>query len=108
MTPHEAKKILTKRRADLVKDLAEIEQDLDAPATKDWEDRASERQGDEVLEARGHQEQEELRRIDAALSRIDDGTYGECQKCGEDISAERLEILPATPLCKSCAAAAGR
>ena len=96
--------ILLARRAEILSDLQEIEQDLDAPAPKDDEDRATERQGDEVLEALGHQEQAELRRIDAALQRVEEGTYGECQKCGEDISAERLAVLPATPFCKRCAA----
>ncbi len=41
---------------------------------KDWEDRSSERQGDEVLESLGQAELGEVRRIDAALGRITAGT----------------------------------
>lgn len=94
---------LRTRRAELTRELLDIEDRLDDEPSKDWEDRASERQGDEVLEALGTQDLAELRRIDAALARLDEGTYGQCAKCGGDISAERLAVLPATPLCKVCA-----
>ena len=50
MTPRET---LMARRKELVADLEHIEHDLDETPPKDWEDRASERQGDEVLEALG-------------------------------------------------------
>jgi RNA polymerase-binding protein DksA len=40
--------------------------------------------------------------IDAALTRIDDGTYGRCASCGESIDAERLEALPWTMRCVGC------
>jgi len=40
-----------------------------------------------------------LAAIDAALKRIDDGTYGRCERCGEQIEAERLEALPWATLC---------
>jgi len=43
------------------------------------------------------------RRIAAALARIDDGTFGECLDCGEDIPERRLELDPTTPLCIACA-----
>ena len=96
---------LVNRREELRAKLSEIEHQLDEPASKDWEDRASERQGDEVLEALGMSERRELDQIAAALQRIEAGTYGECQGCGGDISQARLDLLPATPLCKTCAAA---
>lgn len=41
-------------------------------------------------------------RLRAALARMDEGTYGECLDCGEDIPVRRLEVDPATPLCVSC------
>jgi DnaK suppressor protein len=43
--------------------------------------------------------------IDAALRRIDDGTYGLCTNCGKPISEERLEALPWASLCIDCAKA---
>ena len=94
---------LLARRAEIVGDLTEIEDQLEETPTKDWEDRSAERQGDAVLEALGNKERDELLRIDAALDRIAKGTYGICAKCGEPISDARLELLPATPLCKNCA-----
>ncbi|HEV2889923.1 MAG TPA: TraR/DksA family transcriptional regulator [Frankiaceae bacterium] len=42
--------------------------------------------------------------IDAALARVDDGSYGACERCGAPIGAERLAALPATRLCIACAA----
>ncbi|EDZ47788.1 TraR/DksA family transcriptional regulator [Leisingera daeponensis] len=98
------KQALEARRAELTGHLSEVEHTLDAPMPKDWEDRASERQGDEVLESLGKAELDELRRIDAALARIKAGTYGICASCGERISDARLDLLPAAPLCKICAA----
>jgi RNA polymerase-binding transcription factor DksA len=97
------KNLLETRRVALAGDLSDIEHALDAPMPKDWEDRSSERQGDEVLEALGHVEMAELKRIDAALSRIENGTYGTCLKCEEPISDARLAAVPDAALCKRCA-----
>ncbi len=99
--------VLLKRRAELVGHLERVENELDQTPTKDAEDFSTERQGDEVLEALGHAELNEVRRIDAALGRIDAGTYGECLDCGNEISAARLDILPDAALCKTCAAKSG-
>lgn len=97
------KEALLKRRADLTDAMADIEDKLDDPMPKDWEDRASERQGDEVLEALGNADLEEVRRIDAALDRIAAGTYETCPKCGDPISDERLVAVPTAALCRNCA-----
>ncbi len=43
-----------------------------------------------------------LAEIDAALKRIDDGTYGICTNCGQSIAAERLEAVPWATLCIDC------
>ena len=44
-----------------------------------------------------------LASIDAAQQRLLDGQYGTCTACGREISAARLEALPATPTCLDCA-----
>ena len=44
-----------------------------------------------------------LAEIEAAEHRLDDGTYGTCSTCGCEIAVERLDALPATPTCVSCA-----
>ena len=46
---------------------------------------------------------QEIRRIDAALSRLKAGEYGYCVECGEDIAPRRLEADPAAPRCAECA-----
>jgi RNA polymerase-binding protein DksA len=43
-----------------------------------------------------------LQAIDSALQRIENGTYGICQTCGQPIGAERLEALPWTTQCIDC------
>lgn len=81
-----------------------IEAELDAPKERDWEEAATEREGDEVLERLGLSGEAEIARIRAALERIRRNTYGTCTLCGEQISAARLDVLPETPLCRQCAA----
>ena len=104
MTPAKASKTLIARRDELLGNLDRIEDQLDEPMPKDWEDAASERQEDEVLSALGHSDQAEIRRIDAALARIEAGEYGDCVQCGHPIAEKRLELLPDTPFCANCAA----
>jgi len=48
--------------------------------------------------------QTRLSQVDAALHRLDDGTYGTCAACGKPIPAERLELVPETPYCVEDAA----
>ncbi len=45
--------------------------------------------------------------VDAALKRLDAGTYGKCERCGQEIPIERLEALPTARLCVSCKQATG-
>jgi len=47
-------------------------------------------------------EQKLLKKIDDALERINNGTFGICESCGEEISLKRLEARPVTTLCIDC------
>ena len=96
---------LLKRLSELDSRLHSIEAELEQPHTKDWDDMAIETEGDQVLERLGQSGLDEIRRIMAALNQIKAGDYGTCVTCGARISEERLDVLPATPLCKTCAAA---
>lgn len=98
---------LTAMLHDLTSRLDRIDTELDAPKTPDWEDRAVESEGDEVLEGLGHAGEAEIALIRAALSRMDRGQYGLCVSCGEEIAEARLDVLPFTPLCRICAAQRG-
>lgn len=47
-------------------------------------------------------EMEQLRLVEAALTRIDEGTFGKCTGCGQPIEFARLEVLPQAPTCIAC------
>ncbi|MCX7889732.1 MAG: TraR/DksA family transcriptional regulator [Rhodobacteraceae bacterium] len=95
----ERKAALEARRAALTQRMRGIETELDAHESRDWEEMATEREGDEVLEDLGHSALNEIRMIDAALARIEAGEYGYCVICGDAIDEARLDVLPATPFC---------
>ncbi len=46
---------------------------------------------------------QELKRLNAALARVDAGAYGDCARCGDLIEDKRLTLDPATPFCAGCA-----
>ena len=54
-----------------------------------------------MLRLRGR-EQKLLKKIDEAIARIDEGSYGICESCGGQISLKRLEARPVTTLCIEC------
>ena len=60
-------------------------------------------QGQEMARAQERRRELELRKIDAALARLDSGDYGWCVSCGDDIAPERLRLDPAVPVCITCA-----
>ena len=97
------KAALEKRLVELGARLEAIEEELDSHQNRDWEELATEREGDEVLEATGNAGLAEITQIRAALRRIADGSFGTCMRCGEPIADARLDLLPWTPLCRSCA-----
>ncbi len=101
----ERRKVLTDRLAELTARLREIDEELESHASPDWEDMAVEREEDEVLEQMGTSGKVEIAKINAALKRMEEGEYGYCVTCGDEISPERLDVLPHTPFCRSCAAA---
>uniref|UniRef100_A0A7C3ZA33 Zinc finger DksA/TraR C4-type domain-containing protein n=1 Tax=Desulfobacca acetoxidans TaxID=60893 RepID=A0A7C3ZA33_9BACT len=45
---------------------------------------------------------QELEAIEEALNRIELGTYGLCESCGQPIEPRRLEVMPETPFCRQC------
>jgi DnaK suppressor protein len=60
-------------------------------------------QNQAMAQAGGRRREVMARRIAAALERLDDGSYGECLECGEEIAEGRLAQDPTVPLCISCA-----
>lgn len=96
-------KQLRDRLAELEGRLNRIESHLEQKPDPDWEDRATDSEMDEVLEGLGHAGNAEVQSIYAALQRLKSGTYGTCARCGGPIAEERLNVLPHTPLCQTCA-----
>jgi len=97
------KELLQARLIELTAKVSEINSELRQPDNADWEERATENEGDEVLEDMGKTALEEINMINSALQRIDVGTYGECTSCGEKIGDKRLKALPFTATCLDCA-----
>ena len=52
--------------------------------------------------------QERMREVEHALERLDQGTYGVCERCDKPIPAERLEVRPFSTLCVDCQSQAER
>ena len=75
---------------------------VDAMDPKDLADIASDDIDRKMIEAIGSQELKRLRLIDSALTRIKQGKYGLCMKCGKKIPHERLEALPYALMCIEC------
>lgn len=59
------------------------------------------------LAALVRQARSDLEEAVAALARLDDGTYGTCERCGRPVPAARLEARPTARRCVACAAARG-
>jgi len=93
--------------AELEERLGNIERDLDEPHDPDSSERAVQMEDDDSLEAQGALVTHEIKAVRRALDRMDDGGYGFCAKCGEEISENRLEARPEAVLCIRCASEAG-
>jgi RNA polymerase-binding transcription factor DksA len=96
---------LLAKKDDLVERLAKIEKNrtmasgpLDANSTE----QAVELQSKEVIDALDNIENQELKKVEIALQKIDNGQYGTCVSCSEKISASRLKALPHVSSCINC------
>ena len=98
-------RLLERREAlvDRVKRELEEETDLVSERDPDWEDLAVRQGLADLVDRMSERDLHELARIDSALSRIGDGTYGRCTSCGEAITIDRLLALPEADECTECA-----
>jgi len=103
MDHERARARLEERLSALLQRVGRIESDLRQPGSPDFEERAIEAEDEEVLERLDESERLEIERIRAALQRIEQGSYGTCESCGEAIEERRLEALMDTTLCVECA-----
>ena len=98
------KKLLHERRQELMAEAVGTMQGMGevVDAFPDPTDRGS-LEGNRNLTLRiRDRERKLIAKIDEALERIDDGSYGKCEECGGDIGIERLRARPVTTLCIDC------
>ncbi len=67
---------------------------------REYEEGAQVKLADDVLTTLSESARREVMQIDAALGRLDEGEYGECIECGQEIPIERLRALPFTLRCQ--------
>lgn len=90
---------LTTRLAELTERARGIEDDLRQPLDQDWEEQAVDLADDEALAGVDAVLRQEIVQLRAALDRIENGTYGVCSVCGEEIALERLRARPIATRC---------
>ena len=100
---HAVEEQLRERLAQLLRRVGQIEKDLRSSHDRDWPERASELENDEVLEGLDEMSLKEVRQIRATLKRIDAGRYGLCAACGRPIGVARLTAVPTAATCVECA-----
>ena len=108
------KTFLKKIQATLQKDKRQLLRDLEADLKEgreggkgegmDTYDIATEERNREISLILSDRDREKLQAIEEALDRIEGGTYGVCESCGDEIAQERLDAMPFTRLCLTCQA----
>jgi RNA polymerase-binding transcription factor DksA len=98
-TLHDVATLLGERREQLIAHLQLASGDIPAEAAGDPQEMPSV----ELARARAEQIRAQLLETQSALDRLDDGTYGCCDRCDKRIAVERLLAVPHTVTCASCA-----
>jgi RNA polymerase-binding protein DksA len=102
-------KSLTKLKKEIIDNLVVSNNDfkdiVEGMDPKDLADIASDDIDRKMIEAIGSKELQRLKQIDSALTRIKQGKYGRCVKCGLAIPQDRLEAIPYALMCIQCKSA---
>src|SRR6266480_4146804 len=99
------RRLLEQKKSELSDELAkarDAEEETTEESTQDIADKAVSSYTREFLYSLTDGERTVLLRIDEALNRIDDGTYGYCLNCNVQMSDKRLAAVPWTPHCVDC------
>lgn len=75
----------------------------EARVSANFSEQSVEMENQQLIYALDEEGRNELRLIDRALARIDDGSFGECIKCGNPVGEGRLNAIPYAELCIGCA-----
>jgi DnaK suppressor protein len=99
------KKLLEDEKRRILRHLEDISDtsvsDLDTPSGDSVDIAALEINQNSLVKV-GKRELNHLKKIDAALQKMEDGSYGECESCGEQIAVARLQARPVAQLCIDC------
>ena len=101
--PKELREQLEQKRAELNERVNKIKTDITGGLDPDSKEQAAQLENAEVLDALANEGVEELGKISSALQRMDEGTFGICTNCGENIDNRRLDVRPFSSKCISCA-----
>lgn len=102
--PEAARARLEAQLSELKERADRLAHDLAEPLNADSSEQAVEVEDDASLEGQSVLVAKEIASIERALLRIERGIYGECVRCGAQISSGRLHARPEAALCISCAA----
>jgi DnaK suppressor protein len=97
------RKILLRKKQELTTRLERIHENVRRGYHADSKERAKELEDNEVVDALGNEARAELKKISAALQRLDAGDYGICVECGTPIKEGRLQVYPYADECIECA-----
>ena len=103
------KKSLLATRSELLDRVRRLDKDVhhrEEPIPQDFAEQAVALENQEVLVALDEDARVELKQINRALQRLEEGVYGECATCGEAIASERLQAIAWATLCIDCASLA--
>jgi len=99
------KKILLKEREQIVgevRQIVESSKEMGQDGIQDIGDEAANIYNKQVLLSLNENERTRLQEVDESLDRIETGTYGICEECGEPIGLKRLEVRPVAKYCVPC------
>ncbi len=101
---------LVLQKQELLARAAKVHADItrsSGPLDKDFAEQVVQMENDAVLAGIGEATAAELAQINRALAQLDQGSYGICSNCGKPISERRLQALPYSDRCITCAEAQG-
>jgi DnaK suppressor protein len=99
------KKVLLKEREEIVGEVRQIfesSKEMGQDGIQDIGDEAANIYNKQILLSLTESERTRLQEMDEALDRIEAGTYGICEECGEPIGLKRLEVRPVAKYCVPC------
>jgi len=98
------KGMLEDRRREIHEKLRSLREAIPAAShdVRDAEEQSVDEFVQEVDLALMQMKSDTLKKIDAAIMRLEQGSYGRCQECDQEIAAPRLRALPFAVLCRDC------